>query len=971
MPDLGYYYDALDYTFGGVIALEGAQITVLPGTAIGLRFDWWFGFDLWEGSSFISQGTPTKPNTFVPVSLVQEGPYPFFFYPGWVVSFVPDYWPYENYNPFELQPPNLDFRFSNFYQDSGLSYHLFTGMNLWFLFDFCSAATISSAMNLNMQDCNLHSGWIDMGEPNIFYFWPVDFGGPVIPSSVSLRNNLFDRININLDPDTSDIYWWWLPYIFPTPSVTVDMSLVATNNLFHGGYLYLEPVRASAGNWTFENNLFDQVAFAQDPRQPLNYDYNAYWGTPQMAFGQNSKLLVTDTKSSYVDGANDVDLTTETVEPPYQSGPLGDFYLPNTTLLYGAGHGLPGDVGLFHYTTRVDETKEGNETAGHNVNIGLHYIATTSSTSTQPYDYDADGIPDYVEDANGNGSKDAGETGWQDSSDPGADSTIYDDLDLDGDGLIGRIEKALGENPLVSHNPLTLTQVITGEEPHFITFEVPVNYDLLTNVASLYLNIDGRSASLVECNPAPNRNCWLKWNTYYDAPGQHCLAAMFVPKRPRSGTGVGPLISFNSPNIVQFYEACSGFDSGGASLVATIPTYSDNGYSYSIELLDPENASSPHIKTINGNTSTGLIQEYWDLTYDDNITKFSGSRVDAVFSISPVTQSSTERLSVAKSSDSSASSQTLRLIYWYGLREGDFDVAYGDNGPEVYLRKGGEFWNQMQGVVDILLAPRYGIDTYYSDFDVYYYDFNGYPGYITSRAQAVNLKDDLAKNARNFYIYAHGGPQFLANTPDVFNHSGQLNPDACCLSVSEVADSLNNKLTIMGESDFKTSYRFVFLDGCSTAETSDWQHAFGVRTPPPIAAQWSNPGYAQAFMGWDRDIRNCGAGEAFEDSYGNYGDTLAYFFGNWMNGRTLDQCIRGACLNFSDPNFMQEHVNGRYLPFATIGNEHCLLNYKDVYVKYVRETGKLKLVGYPGLTKTGCVPGSWGSVVEYPPGPQW
>ena len=45
--------------------------------------------------------------------------------------------------------------------------------------------------------------------------------------------------------------------------------------------------------------------------------------------------------------------------PPYQTGPFGDYYLPITTPLYHAGSRTANDAGLFHYTTRVDQTKEG------------------------------------------------------------------------------------------------------------------------------------------------------------------------------------------------------------------------------------------------------------------------------------------------------------------------------------------------------------------------------------------------------------------------------------------------------------------------------------------------------------------------------------------------------------------------------------------------------------------------------------
>jgi len=37
----------------------------------------------------------------------------------------------------------------------------------------------------------------------------------------------------------------------------------------------------------------------------------------------------------------------------------------------------------------------------------------------QPFDDDGDGAPDYLEDRNGNGSADSGETNWQDNNDVG------------------------------------------------------------------------------------------------------------------------------------------------------------------------------------------------------------------------------------------------------------------------------------------------------------------------------------------------------------------------------------------------------------------------------------------------------------------------------------------------------------------------------------------------------------------------
>ena len=54
-----------------------------------------------------------------------------------------------------------------------------------------------------------------------------------------------------------------------------------------------------------------------------------------------------------------------------------------------------------------------------------------------PIDTDSDVIPDYQEDANGNGAFDSGETNWQAS-------------DSDGDGVSDGLELLLGRNPLVA-----------------------------------------------------------------------------------------------------------------------------------------------------------------------------------------------------------------------------------------------------------------------------------------------------------------------------------------------------------------------------------------------------------------------------------------------------------------------------------------------------------------------------------------
>jgi hypothetical protein len=55
-------------------------------------------------------------------------------------------------------------------------------------------------------------------------------------------------------------------------------------------------------------------------------------------------------------------------------------------------------------------SKEGTDPA-QTVDIGYHYVGVDTVT-LQPKDTDSDGLPDYLEDRNGNGFVDPGEADW-------------------------------------------------------------------------------------------------------------------------------------------------------------------------------------------------------------------------------------------------------------------------------------------------------------------------------------------------------------------------------------------------------------------------------------------------------------------------------------------------------------------------------------------------------------------------------
>ena len=168
-------------------------------------------------------------------------------------------------------------------------------------------------------------------------------------------------------------------------------------------------IRGNAGTWTFKDNLFDAVDISVQ-EAVLVHDYNAYT--------TNAIALTNPAPRAII-------LTVTNVA--YQPGTLGRFYLPtnlsshwpltNTTqtvAAYAGGSTNANLLGLFHFTSTTNNVKETNTV----VDIGYHYMATDANGV--PLDYgDGDGVPDYLEDRNGNGSLDSGESNWLNGTDQG------------------------------------------------------------------------------------------------------------------------------------------------------------------------------------------------------------------------------------------------------------------------------------------------------------------------------------------------------------------------------------------------------------------------------------------------------------------------------------------------------------------------------------------------------------------------
>ena len=197
-------------------------------------------------------------------------------------------------------------------------------------------------------------------------------------SWVSLTNCLFERAYMALQGGLD------------TPNMT---SFRARNCTMIGSYVLTTHFGAAVWPVWMENNAFDGVDFSQmdDPsggNTNITYcNYNAFLqGAGQLRSEWANTITVTNFN--------------------WQTSWFGNFYLPLGSPLIDKGSTTADQVGLYHFTTQTNQAKEGTSTN----DIGYHYVAVDANGN--PIDTDEDGIPDYLEDSNGNGFGDDGETNW-------------------------------------------------------------------------------------------------------------------------------------------------------------------------------------------------------------------------------------------------------------------------------------------------------------------------------------------------------------------------------------------------------------------------------------------------------------------------------------------------------------------------------------------------------------------------------
>lgn len=866
-PDYGYHYQALDYTVAWM-KLRG-RITVLPGTTIGFRqelvpgqsYTTAYGFDLKEGSAFMSHGTPAKPITFIDVQYIQEQATT-----PCLLLFAPDFTP-PDLSGTDDPPPSLDFRFSNFYTVPR-NYVLWSGVSeqTWDI-----QASLDSAMFWSMRDCNIHGGNITVGPPD-WYWMPLNY--LYGEGSISWVNNLFDQVAVFLDPT-------YYPSGYNDLGLNVDMSFSAYNNLFRGGgWFHLESIPATAGNWVFSDNLFEKVHFVQNTNMPLDYGHNAYWQlteTELSAWGWGTNHLLAATNGA---GTGELLLAASL---RYQSGPLGDYYLPITTPLYHAGSRTPAEAGLVHYTTRVDQLKAGEEPGTHNASIGLHYLSTINGA---PKDADTDGISDYLENWHGDGSYSSHidtETDWQVSFtisgvyDP--TNAIYDDRDLSGSGLVGAVKKVLSLAPFDIANPLTLlgldpAQPVLGEcaFPLLLT-------DHSNAAGALILYADGQQAETGEVRQATNAKWFAFWDTTTLANSHHSLQVgySYISASGIQRTVYGPLALPQISNPITFDPINDGF----SSVLYIRGTLKQPVSAYTIDIYS-DDSQHTLLATITNTPVGNTIEDSWDFTAQGTNVD-SGLVTEMSFPLDPqVPQPIVKHYSMERCFPGNS-----------------FTLAWAwDTSNATYLASREQIVRM--GLVDML-----GTDLNGLEFDL----LPAGPGGNVPYASSFQLDGSASAHDRllysiadtgslNFFFWGHGFRNgFTSDRNDPYPPSA--------LRADEIANLTGNPGGTNTGSVYRHPYRFVFMDACGSY-SRQMVRAFGI----PFAKNGSTSTVAdylqwgrlpRAFIGWDVTIIGSDITDELSDLYRVTAQQIV--LGHWQAGGSLQSAMAAWDAYLPDKRF--------------------------------------------------------------------
>jgi hypothetical protein len=345
--DRGYHYAVLDYILKNVDLTSTLRIPSGVAVAVGGSY----GVDLRSGSSVVSEGLSERMNRLTRWHNVQEQS-----------AAEGNGGPFlkitSNYGSGR---PVISVRFTELTAParSGIA-----------LLDIGNSQPFAS---LNMEFCQLRN----VGLPSLL---PQDSSSV----SISLRNNLFER---------SKLEFYHSSYSQHTP-----LAVTAYNNLIWKGAISITYDSGMTNpQWTLKDNLIDG---ATETLAGTGYGFYVSLSHNGSTTGTAITLNGTNPKPG--------------LNPDYQTGTWGKRYYPasgttnSLAALIDTGSRTRELAGLYHFTVKTGNLSREGADALTTVDIGNHYVGLNSLGL--PYDSDGDGIPDYVEDTNGNNTPDTGES---------------------------------------------------------------------------------------------------------------------------------------------------------------------------------------------------------------------------------------------------------------------------------------------------------------------------------------------------------------------------------------------------------------------------------------------------------------------------------------------------------------------------------------------------------------------------------
>jgi alpha-tubulin suppressor-like RCC1 family protein len=230
--------------------------------------------------------------------------------------------------------------------------------------------------SLTMMDCNLRNmafyqgSWALGGLPDCDSMQQI----PVL-----FKNNIFERCNLTMDSNSE----------YPSDPGVWEIDL-PFSDYFYDNLFWRSSFSLTGGNL---------CSFA-------DFDFAFYYNVFDNCGASASDYPDVDWNGGVNDTTGFSDFSVPTFA--YATGPLGRWYQLSTDFLNGGGDTstTASSLGLYHYTTQTNQAIEGNSI----VDLGFAYVAVGSNGN--PQDSNGDGIPDYLEDANGNGLVENGENPW-------------------------------------------------------------------------------------------------------------------------------------------------------------------------------------------------------------------------------------------------------------------------------------------------------------------------------------------------------------------------------------------------------------------------------------------------------------------------------------------------------------------------------------------------------------------------------